>query len=115
MAETDEKEIAFLGSALDDILKLPKSARREIGYDLNLLQSGAQPRDSSPMKTVGPGVQEIRVNVENQYRVFYIAKFVEAIYVLHTFEKKSRKTAQRDINIAKMRLRDLALQRRKVS
>ena len=65
------------------------------------------------MPTVGPGVQEIRVRDESgTYRVFYVAKFEEAVYVLHVFEKRSQKTARADLELGKSRYADLLRWRR---
>jgi len=50
---------------------------------------------------VGPGVREIRVHIDGEYRVFYVAKFAEAVYILHAFEKRTRRTRQADIELAK--------------
>ena len=63
------------------------------------------------MSTIGPGVREIRIHVEGEFRVIYIAKFEEAIYVLHAFQKKTQKTSKKDIDIAKTRLRELERER----
>ncbi len=51
------------------------------------------------MPTVGPGVREIRIRAGGAYRVFYVAKFEEVIYVLHAFQKKTQKTVKQDIEI----------------
>lgn len=59
------------------------------------------------MRSLGPGVVEIRTHVEKEYRVFYVAKFAEAIYVLHVFIKKTRKTSSLDIELGKKRYREL--------
>jgi phage-related protein len=64
------------------------------------------------MPSVGIGVNEIRVRKEGAFRVFYIAKFTEAIYVLHAFEKRSRKTSKQDIELARARFRKLVQERR---
>ena len=56
------------------------------------------------MATVGAGVVEIRVRVDGAYRLMYIAKFAEGIYVLHVFHKKSQKTSGLDIDLARARL-----------
>jgi phage-related protein len=63
------------------------------------------------MKSVGAGVMEIRVHVGGEYRVFYIAKFAEAIHVLHAFQKKTRKTSSADLEIARKRYPDLVRRR----
>ena len=88
-------------------------ARRSAGYQLRRVQQGLPPTDSKPMTIVGSGVIEIRIKTRLQHRVFYIAKFDEAVYVLHAFEKRSRQTAQRDIELAKQRLAELVQQRTK--
>jgi len=56
------------------------------------------------MKDIGPGVVEIRVRTgDGAFRVLYVAKFTEGIYVLHAFQKKTRKTARFDIELARSR------------
>ena len=67
----------------------PTSARRKAGLELQALQRGETPTDCKPMPSIGPGVMEIRINVGNAYRIFYMAKFAEGIYVLHAFQKKN--------------------------
>lgn len=60
------------------------------------------------MPTIGRGVREIRVReVSGAFRVIYVAKFVDAVYVLHCFQKKTQKTAQQDLDLAARRYRDL--------
>ena len=69
------------------------------------------PDDWKPMKAVGPGVQEIRIQTEAEHRVFYAATLPEAIYVLHAFKKRTRRTSKRDIEVAKRRLAGVRVQR----
>jgi phage-related protein len=57
------------------------------------------------MPAIGHGVLEIRVHAAGEYRVIYVAKYIEAIYVLHAFEKRSRRTRQGDIELARSRFR----------
>ncbi len=57
------------------------------------------------MSSIGPGVREIRIKYEGQYRVIYIAKFSESIYVLHAFRKKTQRTSRQDIGLARNRLK----------
>jgi phage-related protein len=64
------------------------------------------------MTSIGPGVLEIRIHTGQEHRVFYVAKFQEAIYVLHAFEKKGQKTSKRDIELGRNRLSELAAMRR---
>ena len=65
------------------------------------------------MTSIGPGVIEIRVHTEVEHRVFYVAKFEEAIYVLHALQKKGQKTSKRDIDIGRSRLSELETQRKR--
>jgi phage-related protein len=66
------------------------------------------------MSSIGPGVREIRVRTELEYRILYVARFEESVYVLHAFEKKSQKTSRHDLQAARMRLHEL-LQRRRAT
>jgi len=90
----------------------PPRARRRAGHELDLLQQGLEPTDCKPMPTVGSGVYELRIHAEGAFRVFYVAKFAEGLYVLHAFEKKSQRTARLDIEVATKRYRRLAKERR---
>lgn len=102
------KLIVFLGDSLDVIRSFPESARRQAGYPLDKVQKGREPDDWKPMKTIGPGVNEIRIRDESgAFRVIYAAKLDDAIYVLHAFQKKSQKTNRTDLNQAKTRLQTL--------
>lgn len=69
---------------------------------------GLEPDDWKPMGGIGPGVREVRICDESgAFRVMYVAKFRDAIYVLHCFQKKTRKTAPRDLALAHQRYSDL--------
>jgi len=57
------------------------------------------------MPTVGRGVREIRIHYRGQYRVIYVSKIDEAVYVLHAFQKKTQKTRKQDIEIARRRIK----------
>lgn len=76
------------------------------------VQQGKEPDDWKPIPMVGPGVQEIRVRMKVGYRVLFVAKFDEAVYVLHVFEKRSQKTAKGDLQLANARYGDLLKWRR---
>lgn len=91
----DVKEINWIDSSLNDIKKFPSEARSEIGHQLYKVQNGLASSDWKSMLTIGQGVKEIRVHVRNEYRVIYVAKFKEAIYVLHGFLKKNTKNVQK--------------------
>jgi phage-related protein len=107
-----EKPLVWLGSSLKDVRAFPNDARRRAGFELGEVQLGREPSDWKPMRSVGPGVIEIRVHTGREHRVFYIGRFEEAIYVLHAFEKKTRQTPKHDLEIARQRLRELERSRR---
>ena len=108
-----DKLLAWIGSSLDDIRQFPQEAKRKAGLELRAIQRGQDPMDFRPMPAVGPGVQEIRIGARGAYRVFYVAKFEEVIYVLHAFQKKTQRTAKQDIEIGQQRYR--IVQRRQQS
>ena len=102
------KPIEFLGSALDDLRAFPVFSRREAGYQLDQVQRGLEPDDWKPMTIIGQGVREIRIrDAAGAFRIIYVAKFADAIYVLHCFQKKTQKTSKVDLNKAEKRYRDL--------
>jgi phage-related protein len=94
-----DKALIWLGSSRADLRAFPALARRLAGFQLRRVQQGLDPQDWKSMQTVGPGVREIRIHVAGAYRVFYLATRPEAIYVLHAFEKKTRKTSVHDLRI----------------
>lgn len=96
--------IEWLGTTLEDLRAFPPEARRAAGYELRRVQAGAMPTDWKPLPSVGPGVNEIRIRTRLEHRVRYLAKFAESIYVLHAFEKRSRKTRHADLVLARRRL-----------
>ncbi len=98
------KAACFVGTAREDLASFPESARRRTGYELFMLQMGREPADFKPMPSVGPGAYELRVRDEaGAFRVIYVAKFAGAVYVLHAFQKKIRKTSPADIQLAARR------------
>jgi phage-related protein len=106
------KLVEFRGSALDDLRAFPQSARREAGYQLDQVQRGREPDDWKSINTVGPGVREIRIrDIEGAFRVIYVAKFEDAVYVLHCFQKKSQKTRKADLELAGQRYREVLKER----
>jgi phage-related protein len=109
----DTKPLFFLGSSRDDIRAFPKKARQIVGHELFQIQQGLEPSNWKPARTVGPGVRELRVQVRGAYRVLYVAKFAEGIYVLHAFEKQTQRTRPTDIALARKRLSDLERARKK--
>ena len=101
------KPVKWVGTSKHDIADFPDDARREAGNQLFLVQSGVALRDWNPMPAVGAGVNEIRVQAGGQWRVLYVAKFGDAVYVLHAFGKKTQRTAKTDIQTATKRYAEL--------
>ena len=100
------KPVRFVGSARDSLAAFPKAARTRAGYELFAVQVGRNPDNWKPMANVGPGACEIRVrDPTGAYRVIYIARFVDAVYVLHAFQKKTQKTSRADLELAAKRYR----------
>ena len=105
---TDMRPVCFLGSSLKSLRDFPEDARHDAGYQLEKVQRGEQPDDFKPMPSLGQGVEEIRVADDSgSYRVIYVARRAEAVYVLHAFRKKTQTTAWQDIETAKKRLAQL--------
>ncbi len=102
------KPVEFRGTSLDELRRFPEGARRAAGYQIDRVQRGYEPDDWKPMPSVGKGVREIRVwESAGTFRVIYLARFEDAVYVLHCFQKKTEKTAKSDIELARNRYREL--------
>jgi phage-related protein len=98
-----DKSIYWVGNSREDVSSFPEDARRKAGFQLRAVQRGEMPTDFKPMSVVGAGVQEIRIRTENAYRIFYVARFDEVVYILHAFQKKTQKTSKQDIQIGQQR------------
>lgn len=97
---------------MEDLRAFPLTARREAGHQLDQVQRGREPDDWKPMNTVCQGVKEIRIRDEaGAFRILYLAKFADAIYVLHCFQKKTEKTSKADVELAARRYRELLKER----
>ncbi|TDK37645.1 type II toxin-antitoxin system RelE/ParE family toxin [Rhizobium deserti] len=102
------KPLVFLGDALDRLRDFPETARKEAGVQLHKIQLGLEPSDWKPMTTVGTGVREVRIRDEmGAFRIIYVTRIEDAIFVLHVFHKKTQQTAKRDMDIAASRLRQI--------
>ena len=105
------RPVEFLGDALDALRAFPRPARREAGFQIDKVQRGLDPDNWKPMKSIGAGVREIRVREESgAFRVIYYARLSDAVYVLHCFQKKARKTSRPDFKLAQARYRNLMRQ-----
>jgi phage-related protein len=86
----------------------PDSARHAATYQLEKIQRGELPDDWKPMSAIGVGVSEIRIrDAAGAFRLIYVARFANAIYVLHAFQKKSQKTSWQDVDLARKRFRSI--------
>ena len=102
------RPICFLGNSLESLREFPEDARQDAGYQLDQVQRGKQPVDFKPMPSVGKGVEEMRVwDDSGTYRVIYLARLKDAVYVLHAFQKKTRATRKQDIDVAMSRYAEL--------
>lgn len=100
------KAAYFVGTARKDLAGFPETARRRAGHELFMVQVGRTPSDFKSMPDIGAGAYEIRVRDEaGAFRIIYVAKFDDAVYVLHAFQKKTRVTAKADIELAARRYR----------
>jgi phage-related protein len=109
-----DKPIRWIGSSLNDLTNFPDTARKKAGFQLRAVQSGDTPSDFKPIPTVGLGVEEIRIRTEDAYRIFYVARFAEAVYVLHAFQKKTQKTSKLDVEIGQKRYQQMLQYRQSV-
>jgi phage-related protein len=104
----DTKPLEFCGTALTDLRAFPVSVRREAGFQLDQVQHGNEPDDWKPMPSIGVGVREVRIrDATGAFRVIYLAKLADAVYVLHCFQKKTQKTSKQDLDLAEHRYRQL--------
>src|SRR5687768_10620042 len=105
------KPLDFVGPARKELQGFPKLARAIAGEDLYRVQKGAVPRDWKPLPEIGSGVSEIRVRTTQggslQFRVVYVARFPEAVYVLHAFEKKTQQIPPHHVEVAQSRFKQL--------
>ena len=108
-----DKILVWIGASFEELRDFPPEARRIAGYELRRIQRGLTPTDWKPMSSVGLGVNEIRIHTRVEHRVIYVAKFEEAVYVLHAFGKRTRRTAKTDLDLAKQRFTALVDQRRR--
>ena len=102
------RPVHFLGDSLQCLRDFPEDARHDAGYQLDKVQRGEQPDDFKPLAAVGKGVEEIRITDESgAYRVIYLARRTNAVYVPHVFQKKTQATPKKDIDTARKRFAQL--------
>ena len=107
----ERKPLEWIGAARRELRNFPPLARWAAGFNLGLVQEGREPEDWKPMEQVGPGSRELRIKTFEGgivlHRVLYVAKFPEAVYVLHAFEKKTEKTSPHNLHVAQARYREM--------
>jgi phage-related protein len=110
-----QKPLAWVGRSRQELLDFPEPAIHKAGYNLGRVQRGGEPEDWKPMESIGPGACEIRVRTLDggtlQHRVIYVAKFREAVYVLHAFSKKTQTTSQHNLDVARARYAQMLRER----
>lgn len=107
-SSTPNKEIRWVGSSFVDLCTFPFEPKKKAGFQLRKVQAGIEPDDWKPFDGVGSGVREIRIkDAQGIYRVMYVSKFEDAIYVLHCFQKKTETTSKHDKEIANTRYRSV--------
>ncbi len=112
MRETEQeheiKSVVWIGSSLEDLKEFPSDVQDEMGYALHIAQIGDKHPKAKPLKGFS-GVMEIRSNyASDTYRAVYTTNIGDVIYVLHTFQKKSKRglaTPKKDIDLIKRRLK----------
>ena len=97
------KPLKFVRTSLNDLRDFPAVARQRAGYQLHKVQAGQQPSVWKPMIPIGPCVHEIRIHTCQAFRVIHVAHIEGAVFVLHAFRKKTKKTNHRDLEIARRR------------
>jgi phage-related protein len=98
------KQVRFPGDSRRCLAEFPEKARNLAGRQLFAIQSGLSPSDSKHLSSLGAGVEELRVwDGSGTYRIVYVARFEEAVYVLHAFQKKTQETSKRDVEIVQRR------------
>ena len=109
MSPPSPKPVIWLGDTLAVLRACPQDVQDEVGYALYLAQIGEKYFGAKPLKGLGPGVLEIRADHRGDtYRVFYTVRFAERVYVLHVFQKKSKKgiaTPRSEIELVRQRLK----------
>lgn len=111
------KQIRFIGTSREDLCDksvFPDDVRVKAGKELWEVQCGKDPAHWKPFKEVGSGAKEIIIDMAGGwFRVMYVAKFDEAVYVLHAFRKKTNQTSKQDKEITKKRYQEVVEQRSK--
>ena len=116
IGDRSPKSLVWIGASRRELQGFSREAREAAGNELDRVQLGREPEDWKPMAGIGAGAREIRVRTFEggavEHRVVYVAKFEEAVYVLHAFEKKTRKTSPHHLELAANRYKQMVRERR---
>jgi phage-related protein len=108
MTATSMRPVRFMGDSREMLRELPDEVKSEIGFALERVQQGKMPVNAKPLRGIAPGVLEIVSDFKGgTFRAVYTVRFPRAVYVLHVFQKKSKRgiaTPKREIDLVKRRL-----------
>ena len=103
------KPVEWVGSSRADLKKFPAAVQDQVGFALYQAQTGLKHRDAKPLKGLGVNILEVVSRQEgNTYRTVYTVRFKAAVYVLHAFQKKSKRgivTPKQELDLVKQRLK----------
>ena len=107
------RSLIWVGSSLKDLTSFPDAVKKDIGFALHLAQSGEKSNQAKPFKGIGSGIYEVVDDYHSDtYRAIYAVNLGDRVYVLHAFQKKSKKgikTPQNEIDMIERRYK-IALQ-----
>lgn len=103
------KDIEFEGDSLAVLKSFPKNVQHDAGFQIDLIAIGKDPNNFSPISRIGPGAMELRIwDEEGTFRIIYVAKFSDAVHILHCFKKKTQVISKSDIKVATDRYKSIA-------
>lgn len=108
------KEVIWIGTTQRRLCRFEEPAKRSLAKQIWRLQNGEKPEDWRPMSTIGIGANEIRIHYPGAYRVIYVASYPEGIYLIHAFQKKTKKTPSLEIDLARKNYSRMRNQRKNV-
>jgi phage-related protein len=107
MITTSMRPLRFVGDSLEVLRELPEEVKDEIGFALERVQRGKMPENANPLKGIAPGVEIVSDFRGDTFRAVYSVRFPKAVYVLHVFQKKSKRgiaTPRHEMELMEKRL-----------
>ena len=109
------KKLVFVGDSRKRLLTFPRDLQRDAGHELLAIQDGDEASDTKVLVNVAPGVKEIRLWDESgTFRFVFVARFEEAVYVPHAFQRKTQSTSAKDLNLVRQRYEEVRTFRSKI-